>query len=93
MAVFKQEDFGKPLNEKISEYIKKNTGRKDIATASLASGVGTSTIRDVAFGYNSLTESNSKGIEQLLLIAKKNFTEKINAGREVDKYLEENLEV
>lgn len=91
MALFKEEDLGKPIEDKISNYLKMNTSRKDIAKASTLSGVGTSTIRDVAFGYNSLTESNSKGIEQLLIIAKENFTQKINASSEVNQFLEQNL--
>jgi len=91
MGIFKEDDFGKPIENKLSEYIKKNTSRKDIAKASTLSGVGTSTIRDVAFGYNSLTESNSKGIEQLLIIAKDNYTDKISASSEVNEFLEQNL--
>jgi len=91
MNLFKEEEFGKTLNENYINYLKANTSRTDVSTASEKSGIGTSTIRDVAYGYNPLTKSNSKGIEQLLVIAKKNLESKIDQSKEVTKFLEENL--
>lgn len=91
MNLFKEEDFGKTISADLSNYIKNNTSRTDFGIASEKSGVGTSTIRDVVYGYNSLTKSNSKGIEQLLIIARNNFNSKIHASKKVNEFLRKNL--
>jgi hypothetical protein len=91
MNLFNEEDFGKTISTDLSNYIKINTSRTDFGIASEKSGVGTSTIRDVVYGYNTLTKSNSKGIEQLLIIARDNFNSKIKASKKVNEFLKKHL--
>lgn len=91
MNLFKEEEFGKSLNKSYVNYLKANSSRTDVSLASEKSGVGTSTIRDVSYGYSPLNKSNSKGIQELLIIAKNNLESKINQSKEVTKYLEKNL--
>lgn len=78
MALFDKEHYGKPISEKLSDYLKKYTNSNDRANAATISGVGTSTIRDVMYRNNSLTEENSKGIIELMRIAIKNAKNALN---------------
>lgn len=69
MEIFKEEDYGKPISAALIEFLKKHTGTRDRGTVARKTDIGTSIIRDVMFGYRSLTEDNSKGIIALIEIA------------------------
>lgn len=78
--MFKKEDYGKPLNAKLSEILRRTTSKDDIANVSLRSNVSFSTIRDVIYRTNSLTKSNSKAIALLVHVAFENaFAQKLQA--------------
>jgi hypothetical protein len=89
--LFEQKHFGKPISEELSVFIREYTDNSDRANASVLTGVGTSTIRDVSYRTNSLTKENSKGILQLLKIATKNCYLRIKKGNQDAEYAEEIL--
>ncbi|SOC79855.1 hypothetical protein SAMN06296241_1393 [Salinimicrobium sediminis] len=68
-SMLKNEQFGNPISEKLSNYLRTYTGKDDRANVSRMTGVGSSTVRDVAFRNNNLTESNSRAIIELMRIA------------------------
>ncbi|RKN82704.1 hypothetical protein [Ulvibacterium marinum] len=67
--MFTDQEYGKPINEKLSLTLRRNTTKDDFANVATTTGVSFSTIRDVIYRTNSLTKSNSKAIEELLRIA------------------------
>lgn len=86
--LFTQEHFGKPISEQLSQYLKDFTDNNDRANVSAETGIGTSTIRDVTYRNNALTESNHKAILELMKIAVKNCTNKIQYAKRVKQELE-----
>jgi len=68
-TMFTSQDYGKPINEKLSHTLRRNTSKDDFANVATTTGISFSTIRDVIYRTNSLTRSNSKAIEELLRIA------------------------
>lgn len=78
--MFRKEDYGKLLNAKLSEILRRTTSKEDIANVSVRSNVSFSTIRDVIYRTNSLTRSNSKAIALLIYFASENaFAQKLRA--------------
>jgi len=67
--MFKEEDYGRPISEKLSTTLRRNTTKNDIANIAAYTSVSFSTIRDVVYRTNSLTLSNSKAILELIHIA------------------------
>jgi len=67
--MFEPEDFGKPINERLSSILRRNTSKDDFANVAAITNVSFSTIRDVIYRTNSLTYSNSKAIRELIKIA------------------------
>ena len=70
--MFSQEDYGKPINEKLSTILRRTTSKDDLANIALRSNVSFSTIRDVIYRTNSLTKSNAKAIALLVHVAFEN---------------------
>ena len=68
-SLLKDEQFGNPISEKLSNYLRTYTTSNDRANVSRMTGVGSSTVRDVAYRNNNLTEGNSKAIIELARIA------------------------
>ena len=67
--MFKAEDYGRPITEKLSETLRRNSTKNDFANIAASSGISFSTIRDVVYRTNSLTHSNSKAIIELIQIS------------------------
>ncbi|VAW11671.1 hypothetical protein MNBD_BACTEROID03-1714 [hydrothermal vent metagenome] len=67
-----KEDYGKPINEKLSITLRRNTTKDDFANVASNTGISFSTIRDVVYRTNSLTKSNSMAIKELIRIAFEN---------------------
>lgn len=67
--MFDPEEYGKPINEKLSIILRRNTSKDDFANVASITNVSFSTIRDVLYRTNSLTYSNSKAIRELIKIA------------------------
>ena len=67
--MFEKEDYGKPINEKLSQTLRRNTTKDDFANVAGYTNVSFSTIRDVVYRTNSLTYSNSKAIRELIKVA------------------------
>lgn len=79
-TMFKKEDYGKPLNARLSEILRRTTSKDDIANVAVRSNISFSTIRDVIYRTNSLTKSNSKAIALLIHVAFENaFAQKLQA--------------
>ncbi|MEE9361805.1 MAG: hypothetical protein V3U92_04330 [Cellulophaga sp.] len=70
--MFKKDDFGKPINEKLSKILRRNTTKEDFANIASVTRISFSTIRDVVYRTNSLTISNSKAIASLVNTAFQN---------------------
>ena len=68
--MFKPDDFGKPISQELSDTLREYTTKDDRADVSIKTGVSISTIRDVTYRNNSLTESNSRAIIMLASKAK-----------------------
>ena len=78
--IFSEADFGKPISEKLSEIIRRNTSKNDFANIAIQSNVSFSTIRDVVYRTNSLTKLNAKAISLLIHAAFENsFAFKLRA--------------
>ena len=67
--MFKEEDYGRPITEKLSTTLRRNSSKNDFANIAATTSVSFSTIRDVVYRTNSLTRSNSKAILELIRIA------------------------
>ena len=83
----KDEQFGSPISEKLSKYLRAYTGKNERADVSRKTGVGSSTIRDVTFRNNNLTEDNSKAIVCLVEIAIEKCSSSIKTAAETAKSL------
>lgn len=70
--MFKKEDFGKPITEKLSIILRRNSTKDDYANIAAATNISFSTIRDVVYRTNSLTSANSIAITELIRIAFEN---------------------
>ncbi len=77
MASFTKEDYGKLISEELSAYLRKHATKHDRAKVSEITGVGPSTVRNVVYRTHTMTESSSKAIEQLILIAINNCKSEI----------------
>ncbi len=53
--MFTEEDYGKPINEKLSVTLRRNTSKDDFANVATYTNTSFSTIRDVVYRTNSLT--------------------------------------
>ena len=91
--LFEESHFGKPISEKLSEYLKEFTTTNDRANVSEKCNVGTSIIRDVVFRYRTITANNSEAIIELMRIAIKNCMNKMASAKSAKQYLESNLPV
>lgn len=67
--MFTEEDYGKPINEKLSVTLRRNTSKDDFANVATHTNISFSTIRDVVYRTNSLTKSNSNAIRELVRVA------------------------
>lgn len=67
--MFKEENYGKPINERLSSTLRRNTTKDDFANIAALTDISFSTIRDVVYRTNSLTKSNSKAINAIIKIA------------------------
>lgn len=73
MSYFKSNSYGKPISEELSKNLKKYTSKDDRANVSIKTGISVSTIRDVVYRVNMLTENNSVGILELIKVAVSNI--------------------
>ncbi|NQZ43178.1 MAG: hypothetical protein HRT65_02625 [Flavobacteriaceae bacterium] len=71
-TLFQDEAYGKPISERLSNLLRRNTSKNDFANVALRSNVSFSTIRDVVYRTNSLTKGNAKAIALLLHAAFEN---------------------
>ena len=79
--IFTDENYGKPISEKLSEVLRRNTSKNDLANIAIKSNVSFSTIRDVVYRANSLTKLNTKAISLLMHAAFENsVAHKLQAG-------------
>lgn len=70
--MFRKDDYGKPISEKLATTLRRNTSKDDYANVAGKTNISFSTIRDVVYRTNSLTKSNSKAITILIKIAFEN---------------------
>ncbi|NHF60291.1 hypothetical protein FK220_013135 [Flavobacteriaceae bacterium TP-CH-4] len=84
---FNEEDFGKPIDERLSTTLRRNTTKNDYANVAGRTNISFSTIRDVIYRTNSLTKGNSKAIQALIKIAFDNSLAKQLQAEGDKKYL------
>lgn len=70
--MFKENDYGKPISEKLSTVLRRNASKNDFANIAGQTNISFSTIRDVVYRTNSLTKSNSNAIKILTRAAFEN---------------------
>ncbi len=70
--IFKKEEYGKPISERLSETLRRNLTKNDYANIAIRSNVSFSTIRDVVYRTNSLTKANALAICLLMHAAFEN---------------------
>lgn len=85
------EQFGKPISEQLSEYLKQYTTSNDRANVCQQTSIGTSTIRDLVYRNNNLSKSNYIAVVELMRIAVRNCTQKINDSKQAKRYFESEL--
>lgn len=70
--IFLNEDYGKPISERLSIVLRRNVSKNDFANIAIRSNISFSTIRDVVYRTNSLTRANAKAISLLIHAAFEN---------------------
>lgn len=90
--LFEQEHFGKPISVQLSEYLKANISKNDLADVATKTDVSISTVRDVMYRNNGLTENNSTAIVELVKIAIANCNNMIGETRRAKSFLEKLME-
>ncbi|NAY91576.1 hypothetical protein GTQ34_06575 [Muricauda sp. JGD-17] len=70
--IFEEEDYGRPISERLSEILRRNVSKNDYANIAIRSKVSFSTIRDVVYRTNSLTKTNATAICLLMHAAFEN---------------------
>ncbi len=93
MNLFEEKDFGQPISEELSNYLRQYTGNKDRANVSRKTGMGVSTIRDVAFRTNSLTKINSNAITELAKEAVMNSVGSIESAAKIQEEIIKKLAI
>ncbi|MEH0007613.1 MAG: hypothetical protein V6Z82_02700 [Flavobacteriales bacterium] len=88
MALFKKRHFGKPISGQLSAYLIGHTSCLDRSKASVKTEVSTSTIRDVIYRRNPVTENNARAIVELMRIAVHNCIHSIEEATAAKKHLE-----
>lgn len=89
MALFTPQYYGKPISTQLSEYLKVYTSSKDRTEVSRSSGVSVSTLRDIIYSGNSISEKNAPAMLTLMKIAVRNCTKSIEKAKEFQVYYEE----
>lgn len=67
--MLQEEDYGKPLNEQLSIVLRRNSSKNDLANIAARTRISFSTIRDVLYRTNSLTQTNAAAIKALAQVA------------------------
>lgn len=70
--IFNEEDYGRPISERLSEILRRNASKNDMANIAIQSNISFSTIRDVVYRTNSLTKLNALAISFLIHAAFEN---------------------
>lgn len=89
--IFNKQNYGQPISEELSVLLKEFTSKDDRANVSIKTGVSVSTIRDVSYRTNMLTESNSVAILELIKVAMHNCAEKIGSAEKAKVFFEDIL--
>lgn len=84
-------NYGNPISELLAQYLKDYTDNNDRANVAAKTGVSISTIRDVTYRANNLTEGNSVAIVELMRVAVVNCTNKIEYSKKAKEDLESQL--
>lgn len=94
MAIRDVNNYGKRISEELANYLRKYTKKTDWSSVSEDfPGVSFSTIRDVIYRTNSLTENNSKAIQELMRKAIQNCMKSKEGADTALEYLVNELEV
>lgn len=91
--LFDKTHIGKPISELLAKYLKEWTTQQDRINVCRKTGVGLSTIRDVVYKGNSLTDNNSVAIIELMKIAVANCNDRIQFAKKAKTYIEKVIEV
>ena len=89
--MFEEDDYGKPISERLSIILRRNTTKDDFANVAANTNISISTIRDVVYRTNSLTKSNSKAIKELVRVAFENSLAKQLQAENDKQFLDKKL--
>ncbi|TMU54987.1 hypothetical protein [Flagellimonas algicola] len=70
--MFTKSDFGKPIGEELSTILRRNLNKDNLANIAAGCGISYSTVRDLVYRTNSLTEGNSMALALLIHAALEN---------------------
>lgn len=88
MSLFSESDFSKPIDEKLSACLRRNTGKEDRADISNSTNVGLSSLQNTVFRQSNLTVNNSRAVEALAFRAIENCEKCISQAKEDKRQLE-----
>ncbi len=71
-------NYGETISVELSEYLKEFTGKDDRALVNEKTGISVSTLRDLTYRTNAVTENNEIGIIELMKIAIQNAENNIH---------------
>ena len=89
--MFEEDHYGKPISERLSIILRRNTTKDDFANVAANTNISISTIRDVVYRTNSLTKSNSKAIKELVRVAFENSLAKQLQAENDKQFLDKKL--
>lgn len=81
------------ISKELSDYLREFTDLNDRADiVNEVGGIGSSTLRDLVFRVNPVTENNLPALKALMLRASKNAAQKMNSARKCKKAVKEILD-
>ena len=70
--MFTSSDFGKPIGQELSTILRRNLNKDNLANIATGCSISFSTVRDLVYRTNSLTEGNSMALALLIHAALEN---------------------
>lgn len=80
---------GKPIDIQLSEYLKIYTNKEDRKSVARACGMSESTLRDLVYQGNKVTEKNRSALSVLIDVAKENCLQSIEKAKKAKVIFEE----
>ena len=89
MALFTPNYYGKPISEKLEDYLKTFTTVNDRKQAAKKTGVSASTIRGIIYEGNSISENNAVAMLEVARTAIHNCTQSLHKAKQAREFFED----